>query len=85
MSLLVGGVTFYIYTCSMGQEMLQRYISLPTMKHANRALLLFIILMSTFIIICCYNGLLIYTWYAGCDPLKTKVCFELLKPPNIIC
>lgn len=60
----------------MGQEMLQRYISLPTIRDANRALLLFTVLLSTFILICCYNGLLVYTWYADCDPLKTKVRFE---------
>ncbi|XP_037044539.1 sodium-coupled monocarboxylate transporter 1-like [Bradysia coprophila] len=72
-SLLIGGVPFYIYTCSMGQEMMQRYISLPTIKDANRALLIFIILMSALILICCYNGLLIYAWYAGCDPLQTKL------------
>lgn len=76
LSLLIGGVPFYIYTCSMGQEMMQRYISLPTINDANRALLMFVILLSAFTLICSYNGLLIYAWYAGCDPLQTKVCFE---------
>ncbi len=46
------------------------------MKDANRALVIFVILISAFILICCYNGLLIYAWYAGCDPVKTKVCLE---------
>lgn len=73
LSLLIGGSTFYVYTCSLGQEILQRYISLPTIKDAYRALLLFVVLMCAFFLICCYNGLLVYTWYAGCDPLQTKV------------
>ncbi|KAJ6639617.1 Sodium-coupled monocarboxylate transporter 1 [Pseudolycoriella hygida] len=73
LSLLIGGVTFHIYTCGMGQEMIQRYVSLPTQKDANKALLVFTILMGLFVIICCYNGLLAYAYYAGCDPLTTKL------------
>ncbi|KAG4078241.1 hypothetical protein HA402_011313 [Bradysia odoriphaga] len=73
LSLLIGGVPLYIYTCSMSQSMLQRYVALPSLKDANKALIIFMILISAFILICSYNGLLIYAWYAGCDPLKTKL------------
>lgn len=76
LSILVGGVPFYVYTCSMSQSMVQRYVALPTLKDANRALIIFMILIPIFILICSYNGLLVYAWYVGCDPLQTKVCFE---------
>lgn len=76
LSLLFGAVPFYIYTCGLGQEVLQRYVSLPTIGDANKALLLFAALLSTLILVCCYNGLLAYAWFAGCDPLTTKVCSE---------
>lgn len=82
LSLLIGGVPVCIYTSSMSQAMLQRYVSLPTIKAANKALYIFIILISIFILLCCYNGLLVHAWYAGCDPIKTKVCLPYLNCLN---
>ncbi|KAJ6638131.1 Sodium-coupled monocarboxylate transporter 1 [Pseudolycoriella hygida] len=72
-SLLLGGLPHLLTTCIMSQSMTQRYLSLPTLKHANYALVIFIVLLCALITICCYSGLLAYAFYSDCDPLKTKL------------
>lgn len=73
LSLLLGGIPYFITTGILGQSMTQRYLSLPTLKDANYALVIFTVLLGGLIGICCYSGMLVYAFYAGCDPLKTKV------------
>ncbi|XP_037052036.1 sodium-coupled monocarboxylate transporter 1-like isoform X2 [Bradysia coprophila] len=73
LSLLAGGVPYYITTCFIGQSMTQRYLSLPTLRKANYALVIFAIVLATIMAICCYSGMLVYALYRGCDPLKTKL------------
>lgn len=51
--------------------MIQRYLSLPSLKSARKALLLFLIGTTAVLSLCCYNGLLIYAMYHDCDPLST--------------
>lgn len=53
--------------------MIQRYLSLPTLKDARRALYIFVLGVCVVMCLCTYNGLLIYTTYKNCDPLTTKL------------
>ncbi|XP_037955495.1 sodium-coupled monocarboxylate transporter 1-like [Teleopsis dalmanni] len=72
-SQLIGGVVYWTQTNAVSQNMIQRYLSLPTLKSARHALCIFcggvLLLMS----LCAYNGLLIYATYKDCDPLTTKL------------
>lgn len=51
--------------------MVQRYLSLPTLGAARKAMLLFTIGTTFVLSLCCYNGLLIYAMHYDCDPLST--------------
>lgn len=51
--------------------MVQRYMSLPNMKKARRAIAIFTIGIILFVSVCCYAGLLIYAKYHKCDPLTS--------------
>lgn len=51
--------------------MVQRYMSLPNMKKARRAIAIFTVGIILFVSVCCYAGLLIYAKYWKCDPLTS--------------
>lgn len=51
--------------------MLQRYLALPTLGDARKALIFFMVGTTAVLALCCYNGLLIYAMYHDCDPLST--------------
>lgn len=51
--------------------MVQRYMSLPNMKKARRAIAIFTVGIMMFVSVCCYAGLLIYAKYWNCDPLTS--------------
>lgn len=53
--------------------MIQRYLSLPTLKDARRALYIFVVGVCVVMCLCTYNGLLIYATYKQCDPLTTQL------------
>lgn len=57
----------------MGQAMVQRYMSLPSIKAARRALLWNIAGVYVMFTLCCTSGLLLYAKYYDCDPLTTKL------------
>lgn len=72
-SQLIGGVFYWTQTNAVSQNMIQRYLSLPTLTAAKYALYLFCVGVLVLMSLCAYNGLLIYATYQGCDPLMTKV------------
>ncbi|KAH8286643.1 hypothetical protein KR018_003352 [Drosophila ironensis] len=72
-SLVLGGVAHWLKSNAISQNMIQRYLSLPTLKHARIAIWTFIAGVLAFLLICGYTGLLIYATYAQCDPLETKL------------
>lgn len=72
-SLVLGGVAHWLKSNAISQNMIQRYLSLPTLRHARIAIWTFIAGVLMFLIICGYTGLLIYATYADCDPLETKL------------
>lgn len=48
-------------------------MSLPNIKKARRAIVMFTIGIILFVSVCCYAGLLIYAKYWNCDPLTSKL------------
>nr|CAD7444329.1 unnamed protein product [Timema bartmani] len=67
------GMTFLqLCHCGINQGMVQKFLALPTIQNARRSLYIF----STFYIIMkalsCFIGLLIYSSYHDCDPIRTK-------------
>ncbi|XP_050100879.1 sodium-coupled monocarboxylate transporter 1 [Anopheles aquasalis] len=72
-SCVLGGVIYWLKTNAVSQNMIQRYLSLPTLNAAKRALWTFICGTLLLLALCCYSGLLIYAKYYDCDPLTTKL------------
>lgn len=72
-SQLIGGFIYWLQTNAVSQNMIQRYLSLPTKEAAIKALWVFIIGVFVLISVCCYSGLLINATYYECDPLTTRL------------
>ncbi|KAL6261318.1 hypothetical protein P5V15_008838 [Pogonomyrmex californicus] len=72
-SLLIGGYIHWLQITAINQNMIQRYLSLPTLQSARRALWSFMIGVTMLTCLCGYCGMLIYAWYHECDPLTTKL------------
>ena len=51
--------------------MVQRYMSLPTLKKAQWSVAIFTVGIILFISVCCFAGLLVYDFYKECDPLSS--------------
>lgn len=72
-SQIIGGLFYWIQTGAISQNMFQRYLALPSLRASRKALTIFICGIITLMLLCAYNGLLIYATYKHCDPLKTKL------------
>ncbi|CAK9798458.1 Sodium-coupled monocarboxylate transporter 1 [Anthophora plagiata] len=72
-SLVVGGCIHWLQVSGINQNMVQRYLALPTLQSARRALWCFTVGVLILLGICGYAGMLIYAWYHVCDPLTTKL------------
>ncbi|XP_055545368.1 sodium-coupled monocarboxylate transporter 1-like isoform X2 [Wyeomyia smithii] len=72
-TIIFGGGVFWIAKNSIHQMMVQRYLSLPSFRDAQRALIIYTIGIICIISMCFYNGLLIYATFHDCDPLTTKL------------
>lgn len=71
MSVVIGGFFYWTSFNSVNQTMVQRYMSLPNMRKARRAIAIFTVGIIMFVSVCCYAGLLIYAKYSKCDPLTS--------------
>lgn len=72
-SQVIGGAVYWLQTNAVSQNMIQRYLSLPTLRAGRIALWTFVCGVITLMLLCSYNGLLIYATYKHCDPLTTKL------------
>ncbi|KAL1399445.1 hypothetical protein pipiens_008209 [Culex pipiens pipiens] len=72
-SQLIGGFVYWLQTNAVSQNMIQRYLSLPSVKAGRRALWIFVFGVCLLMALCSYCGLLIYATYQNCDPLTTKL------------
>uniref|UniRef100_A0A8D8GXT0 Sodium-coupled monocarboxylate transporter 1 n=1 Tax=Culex pipiens TaxID=7175 RepID=A0A8D8GXT0_CULPI len=76
---LIGGSVWYTYGVSCSQDMIQRYLSLPTLEAARRASRGFVCGMLLVYSILFSLGMLIYATYHDCDPLTTNIHFSWPK------
>jgi solute carrier family 5 (sodium-coupled monocarboxylate transporter), member 8/12 len=60
-------------TNAVSQNMIQRYLSLPSLQAGRRAVWIFVVGVITLMSLCSYNGLLMFATYKNCDPLTTKL------------
>lgn len=67
------GFLYWIQSSTGNQSMLQRYLSLPTLRAARKALIYFFFGLIVMVLCFVYNGLLLYAKYYDCDPLTTKL------------
>lgn len=58
---------------AINQSLIQRFLSVPTLKKARCALWIYITGVILFITVSAYNGFILYATYYDCDPLTTKV------------
>lgn len=72
-SQVIGGVFYWVQTNAVSQNMIQRYLSLPSLQAGKRAVWIFVFGVITLMCLCSYNGLLMYATYKHCDPLTTKL------------
>uniref|UniRef100_A0A182NQG4 Sodium/solute symporter n=1 Tax=Anopheles dirus TaxID=7168 RepID=A0A182NQG4_9DIPT len=72
-SQLIGGFVYWLQTNAVSQNMIQRYLSLPSVAAGRRALWIFVFGVCLLMSLCSYCGLLIYATYQNCDPLTTKL------------
>uniref|UniRef100_A0A336LDW2 CSON003949 protein n=1 Tax=Culicoides sonorensis TaxID=179676 RepID=A0A336LDW2_CULSO len=68
---VIGGWVFHCSINGICQSMIQRYVSLPTLKNARQAVWIFIGGVFVLLGFTMYNGLLLYAVYHDCDPLQT--------------
>jgi len=69
-SVIIGGFSFFTSNSAAGQHMVQRYLSLPSLKKSREASCLYTIGVAIFVAVCCFSGLLVYSKYKNCDPLS---------------
>ncbi|XP_016995382.2 sodium-coupled monocarboxylate transporter 1 [Drosophila takahashii] len=69
-SALIGGFSYFTSINASGQHMVQRYMSLPSLKKSQKASCLFTIGVAIFVFLSCFMGLIIFSKYKDCDPLS---------------
>ncbi|MCL4130426.1 UNVERIFIED_CONTAM: hypothetical protein GTU68_022481 [Idotea baltica] len=72
-SLVFGGYFVWIAIYGVNQAQVQRYLCVKTKTMAIRALWINCIGFVVLILTCAFGGLVIYTKYADCDPVSSKL------------
>ncbi|KAF5277767.1 hypothetical protein FQR65_LT03747 [Abscondita terminalis] len=75
-ALVIGGSVYWLQASAVNQNMVQRYLSLPTFESSRRALWCFVFGIFILLTLCSYSGMLIYATYYKCDPLTTMLAKE---------
>lgn len=72
-SVIVGGTLHKIQSSDVNQVSIQRFLSLPSYKHAKQCMFLYTVLLIFLLSCCSYMGLVTYAVYQDCDPISTGV------------
>ncbi|XP_073819704.1 sodium-coupled monocarboxylate transporter 1-like [Musca autumnalis] len=73
LSILLGSSLWYTQVNCASQHIVQRYLSVPSVKDAKRACIYFTVGIILINILTMYNGLVIFANYYDCNPLTTKL------------
>ncbi|XP_068156265.1 sodium-coupled monocarboxylate transporter 1-like isoform X2 [Drosophila tropicalis] len=71
LSVFLGGTFFKLQSTSINQTIIQRFMSLPSIKHVKQTLFIFTIGITLLYAGCVYVGLVCYATYYDCDPMST--------------
>lgn len=66
---LIGGFCYWTSFNSVNQTMVQRYMSLSSIKKAQQAIMIFSAGVAFFVLVLCIAGLLVFSFFKDCDPL----------------
>ncbi|XP_044729520.1 sodium-coupled monocarboxylate transporter 1-like [Chrysoperla carnea] len=72
-TILIGGAINILNEGMVTQVMMQRYMSLPTLKDGKKVTWLFFIIRTLLMGLCACTGLVIYATYFNCDPVSTNI------------
>ncbi|XP_017848102.1 sodium-coupled monocarboxylate transporter 1 isoform X3 [Drosophila busckii] len=70
-AVFVGGTFLKLQNTSINQAAVQRFMSLPSLKHIKKTLIYFSIGLTLLYLGCVYVGLVAYATYYDCDPMST--------------
>lgn len=73
LSVFLGGTFFKLQSTSINQATIQRFMSLPSLKHIKQTLVTFSFGLILLYMGCVYVGLVCYATYYQCDPMSTGV------------
>lgn len=66
-----GMTVLWLAGLGLNQSSIQRFLSVPDLKSANRSVWIFVAGMIVIKFLALYLGLLVYAKYAHCDPIKS--------------
>lgn len=64
--------TTWIAKNGISQCCIQRFLAVPSLKFAKKSVCIFVVGLSVIKLISCFGGLIIYTKYQACDPVKSR-------------
>lgn len=76
LAIFLGGTVNKLIGNAINQAAVQRYLSLPSMKEVNKAIIWFCLGLISLYLVCVYIGLLCYATFFDCDPLTTKLAHK---------
>jgi len=71
-SITIGGTVFWLATNGLNQAQVQRYVCCKSKKHAKIAIILNSIGLIIILVLAGMTGLVIYSTYKNCDPIKNN-------------
>lgn len=67
----VGMTTTWIAKNGISQCCIQRFLAVPNINFAKKSVWIFVVGLSAIKLISCFGGLIMYTMYQDCDPVKS--------------
>jgi sodium-dependent multivitamin transporter 6 len=74
---LIGGSFNFLATYGFNQTLVQRYICVRSTRDAKQALFINAVSSAIIILFSCFIGVIIYAYYADCDPYTAKKIEEI--------
>ncbi|CAF0857456.1 unnamed protein product [Adineta ricciae] len=81
-SILIGATFTWLAIYGFNQAQVQRYLCVPTVRHAKLALLFNLVGLILILSLCCGVGLVMFAKYYACDPLQRAlpiICYGNIK------